>query len=229
MIKIKQLIMEASDYQDLINFVERNSWFSFEEDDKTSISFSTRDNGSVYDETPGEVDIDKARELKKQIEKKFNVDKVTVDYADEWVYINVQKPSLKFAKEEDYQKIVKKLEAYLLKVPIPFEMKGWASDRRVETKLPYQLNNAIKFVTTLKVDIDTNWKTSNRPKRVKEIDKWLKKLEQDIKKKFNFKKFETKDGALKQYVTRHGGEGGWIDIIVSSPLLARELMGWQKK
>jgi hypothetical protein len=49
------------------NSVERTWHNSFSDKTENWISFSTRDHGSVYKQTPGQADIEKAEEIKKDL------------------------------------------------------------------------------------------------------------------------------------------------------------------
>jgi len=73
-------------------FVKQNSWFADESDDETpfEMSFTSREYGNVGDERPGKIDIDKAKDIGRQLMNKFPGEvKCELSTADEWVYIEV--------------------------------------------------------------------------------------------------------------------------------------------
>ena len=73
-------------------FVKQNSWFEDESEDEKpfELSFSTREYGNVGNEIPGQKDINKAKEIGRQLMNKFPGEvKCEWSTADEWVYIEV--------------------------------------------------------------------------------------------------------------------------------------------
>jgi len=74
--------------QEIKNFIESNSWFEVEEAENGFVMAATRDNGNVGDEEVGEKDMQKAYELKKLIEDKFDAT-CEVEEVDEWAHLNV--------------------------------------------------------------------------------------------------------------------------------------------
>lgn len=73
----------------IVDFVEKNSWFEFEEVSEDIVYFRTREHGNVGDETTGSEDIIKANELAVDIRRKFEPVEVEIEEVDEWVHINV--------------------------------------------------------------------------------------------------------------------------------------------
>ena len=71
--------------KEIINFVENNSWFEWEEGNDM---FATRENGTMGDrEEYGEKDFDEAIRIKKLLKEKFPNQLVTIETCDEWVMI----------------------------------------------------------------------------------------------------------------------------------------------
>ena len=71
----------------IILHVERTSWFTHNNTEDNRLSFSTRENGNVGDETPGKEDFKKAHELAIDIKKSFDIVNVEISSVDEWVYL----------------------------------------------------------------------------------------------------------------------------------------------
>lgn len=83
----------------IIDFVEKNSWFQLDDDSDDTLLFATRENGNVGSESPGSKDIAEAKRLKSEIEKKFEgLVKIELEVVDEWVHINIDVLPLPFAK-----------------------------------------------------------------------------------------------------------------------------------
>lgn len=74
---------------DIINFVQKNSWFEFEYEDENEILFSTRANGNVGDETPGQKDLNEAARLKREFAKHYPTLTIDIEEVDEWVHLTV--------------------------------------------------------------------------------------------------------------------------------------------
>jgi hypothetical protein len=82
------------EYSDIKEIVNHTSWFDLHpyegEDNDYSIMLTTRDNGSVYEEEPGDEDIEEAIRLCKVIQTKLGYE-AEWDVTDEWVNIYVRK------------------------------------------------------------------------------------------------------------------------------------------
>jgi hypothetical protein len=72
---------------DIIKFVDDNSYFDYEGDVEGVLHFSTRKNGSVSNETVSDIDVEEGMKLKKQILKTFQNIKVVLEIVDEWVLL----------------------------------------------------------------------------------------------------------------------------------------------
>jgi hypothetical protein len=76
-----------------IRTVIGNTWFDFQDEQDTSIHLDTRQNGSVYDEAPGQLDITEGLRILAAIRAVYP----PTDYAsafetvDEWVCVNIHK------------------------------------------------------------------------------------------------------------------------------------------
>lgn len=96
---------------DVINFIKENSYFT-DETEGDEITFVTRENGDVGNETPGAKDIQEAKRLKELIIKKFPDSKVNIENVDEWIYLYVDlSKSNEVSKKEsnkeiDYKKLI---------------------------------------------------------------------------------------------------------------------------
>lgn len=78
------------DKKGIREFVEGlRTWFEFDDESQTSISFATRDNGDVGNERPGRPDLDEAKRIIKELKDKYPALGVNGDTADEWVYVKV--------------------------------------------------------------------------------------------------------------------------------------------
>jgi hypothetical protein len=70
-------------------FVSKNSYFDLDEVEESYFTFTTRENGNVFKETPGELDILEANKLKKLLLENFKNIVVDIETFDEWVNITV--------------------------------------------------------------------------------------------------------------------------------------------
>ena len=72
MMKLKDLLVEnvSDTIKSIKDFVARNSYFDAENEEKYTISFSTRKNGSVSSETASPIDIKAGQALKNEIQKR---------------------------------------------------------------------------------------------------------------------------------------------------------------
>ena len=73
------------------DFMENKSYFDLEDEDESSLSYATRDNGDVGEEEYGMEDYTHARKIKKALILQFGNHKVSVsiDTCDEWVYVQI--------------------------------------------------------------------------------------------------------------------------------------------
>lgn len=78
-------------FQDVKKFIARQrTWLELEEESRTSLYFSTRDNGDVGSERPGREDLREARRLALLVNKEFAGQvKASFDYVDEWTNLDV--------------------------------------------------------------------------------------------------------------------------------------------
>lgn len=68
----------------------QRTWFQDDDSDEKTVVFTTRDNGDVGSEEPGEEDFKEAQRLAKLVRKKFkNKVNVQIDDVDEWTFLEV--------------------------------------------------------------------------------------------------------------------------------------------
>ena len=79
-------------HKKILKFVESTKTYMevYDEDDTEEILLTTRDNGNVGDETPGDADIKEAGRVQKLIKKKFPNLIVDIEEVDEWVHLNIR-------------------------------------------------------------------------------------------------------------------------------------------
>lgn len=79
-------------HKKILKFVESTKTYMevYDEDDTEEILLTTRDNGNVGDETPGDADIKEASRVQKLIKKKFPDLIVDIEEVDEWVHLNIR-------------------------------------------------------------------------------------------------------------------------------------------
>lgn len=91
--------------KDIIDFVEKNSSFSFEGDPDeeqevckngkpiggTLLEFGTRENGNVHDEEYSDIDYKSGQEVIVKAMEKFNhlIERYELDTCDEWVNLRI--------------------------------------------------------------------------------------------------------------------------------------------
>ena len=63
-----------------------------EEDDMREILIATRENGNVYNESPGEKDIKEAQRVQKILMNKFPGIETQIETVDEWVHLSITAP-----------------------------------------------------------------------------------------------------------------------------------------
>ncbi len=73
--------------EDVIRFVEENSWFITE--DVSELSFSSNKYGDHFNGEYGEKDYDEAIRICKMIKKEFRNIEYDIDTFDEWVYVYI--------------------------------------------------------------------------------------------------------------------------------------------
>jgi hypothetical protein len=96
--------------RDIYNFVLKNSYLQFDgdkedlEDDIDELTFSTRQNGDVGNEKPGQKDINQALSIKRLLEYEFKGIKTEINYVDEWVMLNIFLPDMAVEIEQELAK-----------------------------------------------------------------------------------------------------------------------------
>lgn len=76
--------------QKIIDFVDNfDTTVSIADERDDFISFSTRENGDVGNESPGKEDIIDVKRLKSALSKQFNNIDMEIEIVDEWVHLNV--------------------------------------------------------------------------------------------------------------------------------------------
>lgn len=74
----------------IINYIEKASGFNHDETDGNMLTFSTRENGNVGEEEPGEQDIKMAHQIAGDIRHQYDVKNIEVSSVDEWVYLEFE-------------------------------------------------------------------------------------------------------------------------------------------
>jgi hypothetical protein len=75
---------------DIRDFImNQNTWFEFDDAGDDYILLTTRENGDVGNETPGKADWREGQRLGKAIKQNFKNVKLSLDYTDEWVNLEV--------------------------------------------------------------------------------------------------------------------------------------------
>lgn len=231
--KLKQLLSENFETQisQARELVKRSSYFELDDMDSDSVSFTTRKNGSVADETASPIDIKEGQKLRDVLKAKFKDAVVKLEVVDEWVIVSVDWSKTIVDKVlssrlpiEEYDKIAKSVQNYVLdhlKTNLPylrdkkyvtgygigFEKKNeWTPD--VKRYFGFYIH---KFdVSFIEVD-------APRATRVKAFDKYVQKLKKDLLKEFKLSRFIKDKYNTKFDVIREGGEGSWMYITVYSP------------
>lgn len=78
----------SNNLEPLIDFVQKESYFVYDNKDDDSITFVTRENGNVGSETVGQEDIKEATRLQGLIKNKFKYTS-NIEEVDEWVHLVV--------------------------------------------------------------------------------------------------------------------------------------------
>lgn len=75
---------------EIIEFIKENSYLTFDGcDDDNYLSFSTRKNGSVYDEEHSPIDYREALKVTKMLKDKYENIRTDIDTFDEWILFTV--------------------------------------------------------------------------------------------------------------------------------------------
>ena len=74
----------------IIIHVEKMSGFILMEIYGNMLTFSTRENGNVGDEEPGEQDIKMAHQIAGDIRHQYDVKNIEISSVDEWVYLELE-------------------------------------------------------------------------------------------------------------------------------------------
>jgi hypothetical protein len=71
-------------------YIERNSSFSIDDEDGSWLSFATRQNGSVYDETYSSIDYEAGKQMIAEVSERFSsvIERTSIETCDEFVNIN---------------------------------------------------------------------------------------------------------------------------------------------
>lgn len=70
--------------------MDQRTWFEFDDAGDDYIYLTTRENGDVGNETPGQADWREGQRLGKAIKQNFKNVKISLDYIDEWVNLEVR-------------------------------------------------------------------------------------------------------------------------------------------
>jgi hypothetical protein len=245
-VKLKDLLVEnVSDIMKSIkDFVAQNSYFDAENEEKYTVSFSTRKNGSVSSETASPTDIKAGQVLKNEIQKKFKGVSVKLEVVDEWVTLtaDLSKSEIELVTKSrmdvsKYHRIMKQIEEYAkqhILTNMPHLATHYATGEPVDknryigkvenkgkTHYDYDLDwlKSWTYTHTIKIEwIDTDVPV---PKRKKAFDKYMKKLKGDIAREFKLSKYiNPKHNFNNTFdVTYIGGDGIWMQLYIHSPSL----------
>ena len=83
---LKPLFEHTSD--DVIVYLKKESYFDYEEDDNGTLIFTTRENGDMMNEKPGDADRQEAKRLQPLIKSKFGFTS-EIEGVDEFIYLIV--------------------------------------------------------------------------------------------------------------------------------------------
>lgn len=82
--------LDTETYNKIIDYMNNNSYFDlYDEDDKISLLYTTRENGDVGSETYGDEDITEANRIKKILLNDYNNIQISIEGVDEWVHISI--------------------------------------------------------------------------------------------------------------------------------------------
>lgn len=142
---VESTVFDSGQKSDIIYFVEKNSWFEFEneEDGGEILQFATRQNGNVGNEEYGEKDANEGRNITGLLLKKYGEDFINVEmeFVDEYVYIRVIKKTKQNSvdvtnKTSNNKPSIATLPSRTLKVPKAL-YDELESDSNVEMINPY--------------------------------------------------------------------------------------------
>jgi len=245
-VKLKDLLVEnVSDIMKSIkDFVAQNSYFDAENEEKYTISFSTRKNGSVSSETASPIDIKAGQALKSEIQKKFKGVSVKLEVVDEWVTLtaDLSKSEIELVTKSrmdvsKYHRIMKRIEEYAkqhILTNMPHLATHYATGEPVDknryigkvenkgkTHYDYDLDWLKSYTYTHKIDIDWIDTDVPVPKRKKAFDTYMKKLKGDIAREFKLTKYVNPKHNFNNTfdVTYKGGDGMWMYLYIISPSL----------
>jgi hypothetical protein len=245
-VKLKDLLVEnvSDTIKSIKDFVVQNSYFDAENEEKYTISFSTRKNGSVSSETASPIDIKAGQALKSEIQKKFKGVSVKLEVVDEWVTLtaDLSKSEIELVTKSrmnigEYKSIMKSIEEYAkqhILTNIPHLATHYATGEpvdknryigKVENKgkmhYDYDLDWLKSWTYTHKIDIEWIDTTVPVPKRKKAFDKYMKKLKGDIAREFKLTKYVNPKHNFNNTfdVTYVGGNGMWMQLYIHSPSL----------
>jgi len=71
-------------------YVERESWFEFEELDENIAVFTTRENGDVGSELASQIDIKEGYRIGTEVKNLFLGTSLDIEEVDEWVYLRIE-------------------------------------------------------------------------------------------------------------------------------------------
>jgi hypothetical protein len=82
---------KATDIEDVKSFIKkRRTYMDLDDETKDSLHYSTRENGDMENDEPGQEDLRHAKELGRAIHREFGHHvEVDMDYADEWTFLNI--------------------------------------------------------------------------------------------------------------------------------------------
>jgi hypothetical protein len=246
MMKLKDLLVEnvSDTIKSIKDFVARNSYFDAENEEKYTISFSTRKNGSVSSETASPTDIKAGQALKNEIQKKFKGVSVKLEVVDEWVTLtaDLSKSEVELVTKSrmdigEYKSIMKRIEEYAkqhILTHMPYLATHYATGKPVdknryigkvenkgETHYDFDLNWMRSYTYTHTIDIEWIDTDVPVPKRKKAFDKYMQKLKGDIAREFKLTKYvNPKHNFNNTFDVKYkGGDGSWMQLYIHSPSL----------
>jgi hypothetical protein len=82
---------DSAEYlKEVHQFMRRqHTWFELEEKGPTYLRYSTRENGDIGEERPGEADVQEAKRLARLVREQFEEVKVSWHTVDEWVDLEI--------------------------------------------------------------------------------------------------------------------------------------------
>jgi hypothetical protein len=132
----------------IINYITKNSWLSYDGKEDNKLIFSTRQNGSVYHEKHSPVDYKEAQRISNELKTTlFGKDLTSnVDTVDEWVSLYVEVPAEPEKEEKIFSGQINKDIDYLIDrsntrkeyLLITFEYYGMTEEQIHNLRLAYQ-------------------------------------------------------------------------------------------